>query len=920
MADGWFPNYSPSGHRLVRGSGSLSLTNGRTVPRATHGVFMTEDVVLYTRNNPNEPGDMTNGEVRAMDFTTGQEAVHAARGLEGWSCDNGIFAGWGVNDTLKWISVSAGGRRVGIVDIGRDVILRDEGIDILTGPIVDARYFGEVLVWSQFIGPQKQTFGRKQPGAPIENLSVRMDGEFFPFVVNAPGIGLLVFTHGHADLYARLWGDRSGKGWVMKRGVTDYPAGRWNGNAVAIAWSDRGNPEEYFLVPGAPQVDIGSNPGTIIVPPVELPPRVDPALTITDPAFPIEAVVERGKSFALRVSWKPTSGSFTTLTWMAEKRDGSRLVYRTPASVQTFTFDLPAGTYNIWLAGDGPDGPANTGARRTIQVREESVVPPEPGPEEPSGEPQIAFQTNDKQHWLGAHEGGGEEGVDVDGRPSGLAYAAGTSIGLDEGLKLVIGQNGLVALRAANGAIASPQPLPRDAEGNEIPDADGIVVFNRKKEPGHEAEAWERAQLEQLSGGAVSVVWPEWGTRLFASNQGGGAVGHHKRITAGIDETFWPVPPLSVSIPPAVGTSKFRGRIRRDGRDLRVDDGRFRLRAASLLTALSPQKDKVTVLKVLDWFHSAGFNAIRVFAGNLTWAGQTAADARERLPWLLAETKARGMYVLVSCLTDTGSGPAFDHADHVSKIATMCDASGNAMIEIANEPYHPTQAQEVHDYGYLRKLAALVPTSIIVALGAAAEDEELTGEDARDWSARHLDRGRDPFNEVRRIRELENVEATSGFPVVLQESTKAEDHDEPGKFEDSPWWWQTFGLLCRGFEVDVVFHSEDGLHCRELDETTKACARAFIAGVTVVEDDIELTFQNATWGTSPVKDANFSDRPGGTVTRVYSFIGAKSFTVAEGTTGDPGIKWQNGWSFKTPNTFDITNQPELKACWIQKAA
>jgi hypothetical protein len=914
--DAWFRNYSPSGRRWVYGSTNLTFSNGLIIPKGAHGVYQDEDHVIYTHN---EPGTPQNGEVRVVEVNTGNFSRLAATGLEGWSCDNGIFAGWFPADTFKGVSVSASGRRVGIIDLGRDVILRDEGADLITGPIGDARYFGDVLVWSQFVGPHKQTFGRKEPGGSIDNLTVREDGEFYPFVIDIPGLGLVVFTHGHADLYARKWGDRSGRGWVMKRGVTDYPTGRWNGTAAVIGWSARGNPEEYFLLPTTPMVDIGKNPGTVIEPPQPEPPRVDPALTITSPNFPLEVSIPRGQKYPLRLSWKATAGSFTELVWTATGT--SNIVVKTPASVSEFTLELPVGDYYIRLAGAGPDGSAQTGAKRSILVREESIIP-EPQPEpEPSNEPQIALGTNDKKHFVGAHEGGGVEGVDVFGRPSGLAYGGGTSVGLDEGLRLVKGAQ-RVAFRANNGAIGSPQPvdsngqtIARDEAGhftNE--DDDGIFVFNRVKDPGTETDGWEGAVIEQLPGGAISVTWPEFGTRLFASDQGGGKVGHHKRITAGIDEMFWPQPPLNIIVPPING--KYRGPIRRDGRDLRVDDGRFRLRAASLLTALSPQKDKATVLRVLDWFASAGFNAIRVFAGNLTWAGQTAADARERLPWLLAETKARGMYVLVSCLTDTGSGPAFNHAEHISIIAAMCEASGNTMIEIANEPYHETQADEVHNYGYLRKLAALVPTTILVALGAASEDEELSGEDARDWIARHLDRGRDPFNEIRRIRELENVESTTNFPVVLQESTKAEEIDQEGKFENSPYWWHTMGLLCRGFEVDAVFHSEDGLHSRDLDETTKACARAFIAGITVVEDGVELTFQNATWSTSPVKDANFAERPGGTVARVYSFIGAKSYTVAVGTTGDPGIKWQN----KYGPTGDITDQPELKAYWIAQAA
>ena len=59
----------------------------------------------------------------------------------------------------------------------------------------------------------------------------------------------------------------------------------------------------------------------------------------------------------------------------------------------------------------------------------------------------------------------------------------------------------------------------------------------------------------------------------------------------------------------------------------------------------------------------------------------------------------------------------------------------------------------------------------------------------------------------------------------------------------------------------------------------------------------KLTYKNANntgkWPDSPVGDAGF-DR---TIIRAYSGVaGNDGFTILVGVTGDPGVRWANGWN------------------------
>ncbi|HXG71340.1 MAG TPA: hypothetical protein VNJ04_12110 [Gemmatimonadaceae bacterium] len=385
--------------------------------------------------------------------------------------------------------------------------------------------------------------------------------------------------------------------------------------------------------------------------------------------------------------------------------------------------------------------------------------------------------------------------------------------------------------------------------------------------------------------------------RCYPPPQGDGWQGSHI-------EAF--VQALPRPVVPETPRAAFAGSIRRDGRFLVNDAGIFRPVFVSALSLLRPQRSDSDIRAYLDWAAATGFNGIRTFAGALTWAGQTPEMARMRLPFLLAEAKARGLYVEVTALTDTRAG-AYDKRAHVRACAEISVAAGNVLFEIANETFHSTQDDEIHDPEYLRRLAD-IPRSfgLLCAIGAPEFDEPQLIDPSDpskgvhfpfpvlDYVTLHLERGRDKWNMVRRVRELEAASAVTGRPVMNNEPIGADEQDGSvtgrQRFND-PAIAYTMALLNRLKEVGGLHHSQAGAQAELPGPVQQACADAFVAGSRLVPVEDRLTFKNARWSDSPIADADFN-----AVIRAYTGVsGDRAWTALVGLSGDPRLRLSNGW-------------------------
>jgi hypothetical protein len=351
--------------------------------------------------------------------------------------------------------------------------------------------------------------------------------------------------------------------------------------------------------------------------------------------------------------------------------------------------------------------------------------------------------------------------------------------------------------------------------------------------------------------------------------------------------------------PYRIGGSAVSGgdHLRADGRFLVSDQGLYRAIWASGLTLCMKTDEEIDAF--CQWASSTGFNGFRTFCGTLDWASQTLDIVYRRLPTVLAKAADHGLTVEVTAIT--GSGEGWDVEGHVDRIAQLCERRPNVVVELANETQHPSQSSDVHDASYLGRLYNRIKNrGFIIALGAYDDDESIVMAGG-DYVTCHLDRGRDKWNQVRRVRELENVSAASRKYVLNNEPIGADElmggPSGNSQRRNDPEFFFCMGVLDRLFEVGGVFHSTAGLNSVPPGEVTQRCAEAFVEGSTIVDTEDRLAFKNAGWGDSPVKGANFgSDTSPGTVVRTYSGItGNTGYLVLVGVTGDPRVEFQLGW-------------------------
>jgi hypothetical protein len=347
-------------------------------------------------------------------------------------------------------------------------------------------------------------------------------------------------------------------------------------------------------------------------------------------------------------------------------------------------------------------------------------------------------------------------------------------------------------------------------------------------------------------------------------------------------------------------------RVRTDGRFFAVDSGTFRPIWVSGLYVIPKTVEEQNAF--IKWARSTGFNGFRVFAGELGQVGQTPDMARAILPELLERARLAGLYVYA--VANTGSATGYDVPSHTREIARICSEHVNCVLEGANEYWHPSQSDQVNDSAWLQALLLqVVPANVTWSTGAADTDE---GPDypasAGRFATAHLDRGRDKWNQVRRLREIAGISEQTGKPAMSGEPIGADETSQPGRREADPNFFFAMGALCRVFELGCVFHSEQGLHALPHTGNQQRCAEAFLEGWRSLDTTDRLTFKNASWVDSPVKTFV------GAV-RVYSgVIDNRGYSVIVGAEPGLHIEWQNGWSQQGV----IVDRGEVKVFRIQR--
>ena len=292
----------------------------------------------------------------------------------------------------------------------------------------------------------------------------------------------------------------------------------------------------------------------------------------------------------------------------------------------------------------------------------------------------------------------------------------------------------------------------------------------------------------------------------------------------------------------------------------------------------------------LEWAQHTGFTLVRVLAMNPQgWFDLSVADGRRALPELLSLASEYGLRVQIVALANTvGQDEAFLR-EQVREVGRLCSQSANCILEIANEPYHRTQARP-DDPELMRRLQQEVPDNVLVGWGAAPSDTS-TSLAGGDFVIVHVARGGDRWSRVARMTGLESMSRQTRKFVVDNEPIGAAEKPEPSRRDNDPAVFFAQGALSSVLGIGSTFHCQDCLSARIPERIQQQAAAAFIAGTRIAPANVTLTFVPATAADAPVHDAQ---PPGG---RPRTFAGVaddRAWVVLLGLHGSKA-KWQHGW-------------------------
>jgi len=382
----------------------------------------------------------------------------------------------------------------------------------------------------------------------------------------------------------------------------------------------------------------------------------------------------------------------------------------------------------------------------------------------------------------------------------------------------------------------------------------------------------------------VAPHFEEWGAELTVTAEG--FKPFRGRIVMGTGGHELPAVQLERLAPPARA-------VHVSGRRFVNDDGTpFVWRGATAFRAVEKvaRGQEPDVDRFFAGMSEHGVTVVRVLSMASNMFALRPDEGVAAMPRTLDLASRRGLHVEVVGLADTKHYD-FDHRAHIRAIGEICAASQNAFLEIANEPIHETQREEVGRPDYLATLRALVPASVPVALGAAhGGDDESRAFIAGDYITVHgaRDDGDNGWRFVRHTNEQRVLSEETNKPVV---------NDEPRRDDLSADKHIAIAVLCRMMGIGDTFHFAAGLHANLPDGAELAALRARCRGWGMIPPDFWGAYKNTGFAGSPVEEFD-----GATAIRMYSSIaGGDGYTLGLGvsTADGPRCRWSGAWPTRT---------------------
>jgi hypothetical protein len=293
------------------------------------------------------------------------------------------------------------------------------------------------------------------------------------------------------------------------------------------------------------------------------------------------------------------------------------------------------------------------------------------------------------------------------------------------------------------------------------------------------------------------------------------------------------------------------------------------------------------------WASGHGFTVLRVLAMNHGWLDLPPEQGRRALPRLFAVAREFGMYVQVVALAGTRQ-PRFETdaflREQVRAIGALCAAVDNCIMEIANEPYHASQA-DLDDPARMQGLSRAVPNAVPVAFGAAAEhtSDALAG---GTFVVAHLPRGGERWERVARRADLARLSRRLGRFVVDNEPIGAADRRQPSRRDDDPAAFYAQAAVSGVMGLGATFHCDDCLHARVPSPAQQRSAEAFARGAQFVASAGPVRWLDAPGDQSPVELVERGRR------LFLATSETAAVVVALGPAAHDPVRWRPGWKVR----------------------
>ena len=289
----------------------------------------------------------------------------------------------------------------------------------------------------------------------------------------------------------------------------------------------------------------------------------------------------------------------------------------------------------------------------------------------------------------------------------------------------------------------------------------------------------------------------------------------------------------------------------------------------------------------LDWAASQRLTVVRVLLMAQHLFKLPPEDGRAALPRLLDLARARGIAVEIVSLADSLEVPNLDYDRHIEQVGRIALEKGNALIEIANEPGHHTQAPRVRQPAFLMRLAESIPEPLLVALGSLEYSEGFAG---GDYATTHVPRGERAWDHVLAIANRAGMVGKLQKPLVSDEPIGAAAAHDPGRRDNEPARFAAAAALTRFVGMEATFHYEGGLHARIPNATEAACLQAWRSGLELVADvPLDGQFLDADKGSGIAR----VEGPRATFTRLS---GGQAALLLIDPPAAPVVQWAHGWT------------------------